>query len=130
MYPEIFGLSFLHTYGVLVAVAFLSALWLAARLSRQAGVGGGGGAAPGAFCARAGGGGGGVLGAVPFRSALVLPARLSRQAVLDADAVTTLGIYCALAAIGGAKLMMFLIDIPYYTRSEEHTSELQSRQYL
>src|ERR1035437_5183938 len=71
MYPEIFGLSFLHTYGVLVAVAFLSALWLAARLSRQAG--------------------------------------------LDADAVTNLGIYCALAAIGGAKLMMFLIDIPYYT---------------
>src|ERR1035437_7049995 len=71
MYPEMFGLSFLHTYGVLVAVAFLSALWLAARLSRQAG--------------------------------------------LDADAVTTLGIYCPLAAIGGAKLMMFLIDIPYYT---------------
>jgi len=79
MYPEIFGLSFLHTYGVLVAVAFLSALWLAARLSRQAG--------------------------------------------LDADAVTNLGIYCALAAIGGAKLMMFLIDIPYYT---QHPGEIFS----
>src|ERR1039458_5335910 len=38
MYPEIFGLSFLHTYGVLVAVALLVALWLAGRLSRQAGL--------------------------------------------------------------------------------------------
>src|ERR1035437_9379222 len=79
MYPEIFGLSFLHTYGVLVAVAFLSALWLVGRLSRQAGLG--------------------------------------------ADAVTNLGIYCALAAIGGAKLMMFLIDIPYYT---QHPGEIFS----
>ncbi|MEO8597113.1 MAG: prolipoprotein diacylglyceryl transferase [Candidatus Solibacter sp.] len=38
MYPEIFGLSFLHTYGVLVAIAFLSALWLAGRLARDAGL--------------------------------------------------------------------------------------------
>ncbi len=29
MYPEIFHLSFLHTYGVLVALAFLAALWMA-----------------------------------------------------------------------------------------------------
>ena len=29
MYPEIFNLSWLHTYGVLVAAAFLTALWLA-----------------------------------------------------------------------------------------------------
>jgi phosphatidylglycerol:prolipoprotein diacylglycerol transferase len=35
MYPEIFHLSFLHTYGVLVALAFLTALWLAGRLARQ-----------------------------------------------------------------------------------------------
>ena len=38
MYPEIFHLSFLHTYGVLVAVAFLSAVWMAARLARRAGI--------------------------------------------------------------------------------------------
>ena len=38
MYPEILGLSFLHTYGVLVAVAFLAALWLAGRLARAAGL--------------------------------------------------------------------------------------------
>ena len=71
MYPEIFHLSFLHTYGVLVALAFLAGLWIAVRLGKQAG--------------------------------------------LNPDAVTNLGIYCALAAILGAKLMMFLIDIPYYT---------------
>ena len=35
MYPEIFHFSFLHTYGVLVALAFLTALWLAGRLARQ-----------------------------------------------------------------------------------------------
>ena len=70
MYPEIFGLSFLHTYGVLVAIAFLAALWLAGRLAREAN--------------------------------------------LSSDSVTNLGIYCALAAIAGAKLMMFLVDIPYY----------------
>jgi phosphatidylglycerol:prolipoprotein diacylglycerol transferase len=38
MYPEILGLSFLHTYGVLVAAALLIALWLAGRLSREAGL--------------------------------------------------------------------------------------------
>ena len=79
MYPEILGLSWLHTYGVLVAIAFLTALWLAGRLAREAG--------------------------------------------LSADAVTNLGIYCALAAIAGAKLMMFLVDIPYYT---QHPGEIFS----
>lgn len=73
MYPEIFHISFLHTYGVLVAAAFLVALWVAGRLAKEAG--------------------------------------------LNVDAVTNLGIYCALAAIGGAKLMMFLVDIPYYLKN-------------
>jgi phosphatidylglycerol:prolipoprotein diacylglycerol transferase len=79
MYPEIFHLSFLHTYGVLVALAFLVALWLAARLARRAG--------------------------------------------LNEESVTNLGIYCALSAIGGAKLMMFLVDMPYYL---EHPGEIFS----
>ena len=39
------------------------------------------------------------------------------------DAVTNLGIYCALAAIAGAKLMMFLVDMPYYT---QHPGEIFS----
>jgi phosphatidylglycerol:prolipoprotein diacylglycerol transferase len=38
MYPEIFHLSFLHTYGVLVATAFLLGLWMASRLARRAGL--------------------------------------------------------------------------------------------
>ena len=38
MYPEIFHLSFLHTYGVLVALAFLTALWMAGKLARRAGL--------------------------------------------------------------------------------------------
>ena len=36
---------------------------------------------------------------------------------------TNLGIYCALAAIVGAKLMMFLVDIPYYA---QHPGEIFS----
>ena len=79
MYPEILHLSFLHTYGVLVASAFLVGLWMTTRLGKKAG--------------------------------------------LNSDAVTNLGIYCALAAIVGAKLMMFLVDIPYYT---EHPGEIFS----
>src|SRR5262245_13890716 len=35
MYPEIFHISFLHTYGVLVALAFLAGLWMAGRLAKQ-----------------------------------------------------------------------------------------------
>ena len=37
MYPEIFHLSFLHTYGVLVALAFLTALWLTGHLAAARG---------------------------------------------------------------------------------------------
>jgi phosphatidylglycerol---prolipoprotein diacylglyceryl transferase len=38
MYPEIGHLSFLHTYGVLVALAFLAGLWMAARLAKRNGL--------------------------------------------------------------------------------------------
>ncbi len=79
MYPEIFHLSFLHTYGVLVAIAFLAGLWMASYFAKRAG--------------------------------------------LNADAATNLGIYCALAAIAGAKLMMFVVDVRYYS---EHPGEIFS----
>ena len=83
MYPRLFHIPvvdfYVPTYGVLVALAFLTALWLAGRLAREAG--------------------------------------------LNADAVTNLGIYCALAGIAGAKLMMFLVDIPYYM---EHPGDILS----
>jgi len=38
MYPEIFHLSFLHTYGVLVALAFIAGVWMAGRLARRVGL--------------------------------------------------------------------------------------------
>jgi phosphatidylglycerol---prolipoprotein diacylglyceryl transferase len=79
MYPEIFHLSFLHTYGVLVAAAFLVALWMIGRLAKEQ--------------------------------------------KLNPETVTNLGIYCALAAIAGAKLMMFVVDAPYYY---EHPGEIFS----
>jgi phosphatidylglycerol---prolipoprotein diacylglyceryl transferase len=79
MYPEIFHLSFLHSYGVLVAIAFLAGLWVATSLARQAN--------------------------------------------LPAEAIFNLGFYCALAAMLGAKVMMILVDLPYYT---EHPGEIFS----
>jgi phosphatidylglycerol:prolipoprotein diacylglycerol transferase len=53
MYPEIFGLSWLHTYGVLVAAALLVGLWLAGRLSREAGLNAGAVTDLGLYCALA-----------------------------------------------------------------------------
>jgi len=38
MYPEFLHISFLHTYGVLVALGFLTAVWMSARLARGAGI--------------------------------------------------------------------------------------------
>ena len=79
MYPEVFHLSFLHTYGILVALGFLAGLWVATRLARQAN--------------------------------------------LNTEAVFNLGFYSALAAMVGAKIMMILVDLPYYA---EHSGEILS----
>ena len=84
MYPEIFHISFLHTYGVLVALAFLTALWMTSRLAKEAG--------------------------------------------LNVESVTNLGVYCALAAIAGAKLMMFLVDVPYYSQHPREFFSLSTLQ--
>ena len=79
MYPEVFHLSFLHTYGILVALGFLAGLWVATRLAKQAN--------------------------------------------LNTEAVFNLGFYSALAAMVGAKIMMILVDLPYYA---EHPGEILS----
>jgi len=84
MLPDLFHIPFLHTYGVLVAVAFLVALWIVGRLARHAG--------------------------------------------MDADAVLNLGIYCALAAILGAKVMLLIIDLPYYISNPREIFSLSSLQ--
>jgi phosphatidylglycerol:prolipoprotein diacylglycerol transferase len=70
MLPDLLHIPFLHTYGVLVALAFLVALWITGKLARVAG--------------------------------------------MDVDSVLNLGIYCAMAAILGAKVMMLVVDLPYY----------------
>lgn len=59
----------------------------------------------------------GVLVALAFLVALSVISHLARRAGLNSDAVVNLGILCGLSAIVGAKIMMFLIDIPYYTRN-------------
>jgi phosphatidylglycerol---prolipoprotein diacylglyceryl transferase len=51
MYPEILHLSFLHTYGFLVALAFLVALWIATHLARSAGLNGDAVLNLGTYCA-------------------------------------------------------------------------------
>jgi phosphatidylglycerol---prolipoprotein diacylglyceryl transferase len=84
MYPDIFHISFLHTYGFLVCLGFLVALWLVERLARRAG--------------------------------------------LDERAVSNLGIWCAVAALAGAKLMMFLVDAPYYWRNPGEIFSLSTLQ--
>ncbi len=56
----------------------------------------------------------GVLVALAFLAALSLIARLARRAGLNSDRVVNLGILCGISAIIGAKIMMFLVDIPYY----------------
>ena len=79
MYPEVFHLSFIHTYGLLVALGFLAGLWVATRLARRAN--------------------------------------------LNTEAIFNLGFYSALAAMLGAKIMMILVDLPYYA---EHPGEILS----
>jgi phosphatidylglycerol:prolipoprotein diacylglycerol transferase len=70
----------------------------------------------------------GVLVALAFLVALIVIGRLARRAGLNYDAVLNLGIYCALAAIAGAKVMMFLIDVPYYLNNPGEIFSLASLQ--
>lgn len=86
MFPRLFHIgSFSQsTYGVLVALAFLVALWLISNLARRAG--------------------------------------------LNPDACVNLGILCGLSAIVGAKILMFLVDIPYYARHPGEIFSLASLQ--
>ncbi len=70
----------------------------------------------------------GVLVALAFLVALLVTGRLARRAGLNHDAVLNLGIYCALAAIVGAKVMMYLIDIPYYLNNPGEILSMASLQ--
>ena len=70
----------------------------------------------------------GVLVAVAFLVALAVIGRLAKRAGLDPDAVVNLGLYCGMAAIVGAKIMMFLIDVPYYMENPREIFSLSSLQ--
>lgn len=70
----------------------------------------------------------GVLVALAFLVALYVIARLARRASLNSDAVVNLGILCGISAIVGAKIMMFLVDIPYYARNPGEIFSLASLQ--
>ena len=70
----------------------------------------------------------GVLVALAFLAALSVISRLARRASLDSDAVVNLGIVCGLSAIVGAKIMMYLVDIPYYANHHGEIFSLSSLQ--
>jgi len=70
----------------------------------------------------------GVLVALAFLAALSLISRLAKRAGLHSDTVVNLGVLCGISAIVGAKLMMFLIDIPYYLRNPGEIFSLASLQ--
>jgi phosphatidylglycerol:prolipoprotein diacylglycerol transferase len=68
MYPEIFHLPFFHTYGLLVAVAFMTALWLTGRLARRAGLNFDAAINLGVYCGLAARVGAKVMPNIPARS--------------------------------------------------------------
>ncbi len=70
----------------------------------------------------------GLLVALAFLVGLWVAGRLARRTGLDREAVLNLGVYCALAAIVGAKIMMFLIDMPYYLANPGEIFSLSSLQ--
>src|SRR5438552_17372691 len=87
MYPRLFTLPAfevfgrhigpltLHTYGVLLALAFLAGLWVVSRQAKKAG--------------------------------------------LDATVITDMAVYVLIGGLVGAKLLLLLVEWPYYARSEE-----------
>ncbi|HLK64655.1 MAG TPA: prolipoprotein diacylglyceryl transferase [Bryobacteraceae bacterium] len=97
MYPEIFHISFLHTYGVLVALAFLTALWMAGRLGKEAGLNVESLTNLGAYCGLAA-----ILGAklmmllVDFRYYIDHPGEYFSLATLQAGGVFYGGLIAAL----------------------------------
>jgi phosphatidylglycerol:prolipoprotein diacylglycerol transferase len=98
MYPEILGFPWLATYGVLVAVAFLTALWLVGRLSREAGLNADAVTNLGIYCALAAIGGGKLMMfLVDFSYYREHPGEIFSFATLRAGGVFYGGLIAALA---------------------------------
>ena len=97
MYPNLFHISFLHTYGVLVAVAFLVGLWMVGRLAKEAGIDPDAATNLGLYCALAA-----IVGAklmmflVDFRHYAEQPAEIFSLETLQAGGVFYGGLIAAL----------------------------------
>ena len=97
MYPEIFHLQFLHTYGVLVALAFLAGVWMAGRLARRVGLNPEAVTNLALYCALAA-----IIGAklmmfvVDYRYYAEHPGEIFSMATLQAGGVFYGGLICAL----------------------------------
>ncbi len=91
MYPEILHLSFLHTYGLLVAIAFLVALWMVGRLATKAGLNADAVTNLGVYCALAA-----IVGA-KIMLLIVEPGDFFSWATLQAGGVFYGGLIAALA---------------------------------
>jgi len=59
----------------------------------------------------------GLLVAIGFLAGMGLALRLARRAGLPVETIGNLAIYCALAGLAGAKLLMFVMDFPYYAEN-------------
>jgi phosphatidylglycerol:prolipoprotein diacylglycerol transferase len=96
MYPELF--HFLPTYGALVAAAFLTALWLAGRLAREAGLNADTVTNLGIYCALAAiGGAKAMMFLVDFRYYADHPGEILSLSTLRAGGVFYGGLIAALA---------------------------------
>jgi phosphatidylglycerol:prolipoprotein diacylglycerol transferase len=56
----------------------------------------------------------GMLVSSAFLLALWVTGRLAARDGLSKDSVLNLGIYCALAGIAGARILLLILDLPYY----------------
>ena len=98
MYPEIFHLRFLATYGVLVAAGFLTALWMAGRLAKQQGLNPETITNLGIYCALAGLAGAKLMMfVVDFRYYAERPAEIFTLGTLRAGGVFYGGLIAAIA---------------------------------
>ena len=68
----------------------------------------------------------GVLLAAAYLLGLWMAVRRARAAGIDGNSIMDLLIWVIIAALVGAKALLFVVDFKHFTRSEEHTSELQS----
>ena len=101
MYPEVLHIKFLHTYGVLVALAFVAGLWLTARLGKSSGMNGDAIANLALYCALAA-----IVGAklmmfiVNFSYYAENPGEILSWGTLQAGGVFYGGLIAALAVAG------------------------------